>query len=379
MLRKRGLIGLSVVLLSLSTMTIASPTTTTDILESLAAQDPPIAAQHNLINISQHRDTWLATGIEAKKGDHISLVAEGAWDAGLGRPLEPKNSLWIRIGQEGPATNLRQNSQTFIAKDDGAVEVLLRPVGFFELEVDPAGNTRTPVPAWAESPVDMSVLTINWGGDEAHKTGKAHAWVHTLLKTHHSPTPKGFTHLHFLSDSNSFSPWSDEKKTPGIKLNPKSEVGIIRKPVDIPLTDETEISFDWRYLNLPALGDERLAEHHDYTSIAVEFDNGQDFTWMRATTGEPDTIYACPLPGWQEREIHMILQSGKDGLGDWQTHKRRVLADYQAGPAPLSEPDAPTKIVAVWFIANTVFSGGEAETYFKNVTLTSDEGTVDLF
>ena len=377
MLKRSGFVLLVSLLVSLgSTMTAtANPSGITDIRERLVSEGSTIAARHSLINISQHQDVWLDTGITAKEGDYVSLIAEGTWDAGLGRPLEPKNILWVRIGENGHAFNLRHNSQTFIADHEGTVEILVRPVGFFELEADPTGNTRTPVPPWAESPIALSLLSINWGDERAREAAENYPWIRALLDTRLHNTPDGFTHLQFLSDSNAFSAWKDSAEALGIKLTPTSEVGIIRKPVDIPLTDETELSFDWRYLNLPALGDERLAQFHDYTSIAVEFDNGQDFTWMWATTGEPDTIYACPLAGWDSREIHMILQSGAEGLGDWYSHRRRVLADYQAGP----DVRTPTKIVAIWFIANTVFSGGEAETYFRNVTLTSADGTVELF
>ena len=39
---------------------------------------------------------------------------------------------------------------------------------------------------------------------------------------------------------------------------------IVKKPLDIPLTPNTQISFDWRYDAVPALGPETEQQFHDY-------------------------------------------------------------------------------------------------------------------
>jgi hypothetical protein len=110
-------------------------------------------------------------------------------------------------------------------------------------------------------------------------------------------------------------------------------------------------------------------------SIAIEFDNGQDLTWFWSRELEPSTIFACPLEWWNERETHMILQSGPDGLGEWFTHVRNISDDYQAGV----NHDLPERITAVWFIANNAFAFQPAEAYFANVTIQNGQGEISVF
>jgi hypothetical protein len=210
----------------------------------------------------------------------------------------------------------------------------------------------------------------------AEEAVTASSWVGPLLATAGpNDLPDGFRHLRFLSDSNAFSRWRDDEGHVGVRVQPDNDYGIIRKPVDFPLTPDTQVQFDWRFVALPAAGPETDAQHHDYMSIAIEFDNGQDLTWFWSRELAPDTIFACPLPWWDERETHMVLQSGRAGLGDWFTHVRNIIEDYEAGV----EHGIPDRITAVWFIANNAFAGQPAEAYFANVTTRNRGGEIGAF
>jgi hypothetical protein len=186
--------------------------------------------------------------------------------------------------------------------------------------------------------------------------------------------PAGFEYLPEFRDANVFERFADGERR-GVHSISSAEAGIIRKPVDLPLTASTEIEFDWRYVALPALGPETDAGFHDYHSIAVEFDNGQDVTWFWSRELAPGTKFRCPLQGWKERETHIVLQSGAAGLGDWVTHRRPVLADYREAVG--GEP--PARIVAVWFIANSFFGKRPGEAYFANVRLRDGGRSVEVF
>jgi hypothetical protein len=186
--------------------------------------------------------------------------------------------------------------------------------------------------------------------------------------------PAGFTYLPEFAEANVFERWSEGARR-GVHSITSGDVGIIRKPIDLPLTATTELEFDWKFVALPALGPETDAATHDYHSVAVEFDNGQDLTWFWSRELEPGTRFRCPLPNWDQRETHIVLQSGNPGLGEWKSHRRPILADYTEAVGG----EKPARIVAVWFIANSYFGKKPGEAYFANVRLRDGERTVEVF
>jgi hypothetical protein len=144
--------------------------------------------------------------------------------------------------------------------------------------------------------------------------------------------------------------------------------------VDLPLTEDTRFEFEWLYKQLPALGPETEAATHDYTSIALEFDNGQDLTWFWSGHLAEGTTFPCPLPDWQHRETHMVLQTGEEGLGQWHEHSRAVLEDYRAA---IDGPE-PSRIVAIWVIGNSLFGRQPAESFFSNARVVEGDQWVPL-
>ncbi len=186
--------------------------------------------------------------------------------------------------------------------------------------------------------------------------------------------PTGFTYLPEFAEANVFERFSEGARR-GVHSVTSTDVGIIRKPVDLPLTATTELELEWKYTALPALGPETDAAVHDYHSIAVEFDNGQDLTWFWSRELAPGTKFRCPLPGWDQRETHIVLQSGQQGLGEWSSHRRPIRADYLEAVGG----EAPARIVAVWFIANSYFGKRPGEAYFANVWLRDGERAIEVF
>lgn len=186
--------------------------------------------------------------------------------------------------------------------------------------------------------------------------------------------PPGFAYLPELGEANIFERFAEGDRR-GVHSISAAEAGIIRKPVDLPLTARTEVEFDWRYVALPAAGPETDPSFHDYHSVALEFDNGQDLTWFWSRELAPGTKFRCPLPSWTKRETHIVLQSGEKGLGDWVTHRRPVLDDYRDAVGG----EAPARIVAIWFIANSYFGKRPGEAWFANVRLLDQGRVIEIF
>jgi hypothetical protein len=63
---------------------------------------------------------------------------------------------------------------------------------------------------------------------------------------------------------------------------------------------------------------------HDYLSIAVEFDNGQDITYYWSSELSVDTGFHYPIPTWSACETHVVARSGVDGFGQSSDEERDV-------------------------------------------------------
>jgi hypothetical protein len=99
-------------------------------------------------------------------------------------------------------------------------------------------------------------------------------------------------------------------------------------------------------------------------SLALEFENGRDLTWYWSAALPVGTHYHCPLPTWTARETHWVVRSGADGLGVWHREERRVADDYRAAVGPV-----PTRIVAAWLIAVSIFGRRRGRAAFADVVL----------
>ncbi len=319
---------------------------------------------------------WIDTGVPVAQGDSFALFGRGEWEV-QGLKLTPKLVMWHRVGENGKARNFKGAQEVVTADTDGNIYVALRPITVVWQDKSgsfPEGFSDAP-PMPTNISVDIALLDNVEAGltalDAAGVAGAAEA-----LEQIASPTmlPEGFAYLDFLTRS---TLWSDRTVDgrPGIKVATTDDVGIVKMPVDIALNDSTTIDFDWRYDNIPALGPEDQTPHHDYISIALEFDNGQDLTWYWSKVLPEGTHFTCPLPWWDERETHYVLQSGEAGLGEWHSHTRNVLSDYRESITK----SEPARIVGVWFIGNSIFARQAAAASFTNVVISTGDESVVVF
>ncbi|MGI9328385.1 MAG: DUF3047 domain-containing protein [Pseudomonadales bacterium] len=336
-----------------------------------------VAADRLTVDIANAMSGWLHSGLEIKSGDNVALIGRGIWEAD-GLTLEPRHLLWYRIGEQGTARNFAADVEVFTADADGDLFLTLRPIGVYwddDAGTYPAEFAEAPpIPVEItveairfEEPMEVGLTSLATAGDSA-----AQRALTTLAERR--TLPDGFYYLPYLGRSNV---WMDGTKDgrPGIQAATRDDVGIVKLPLDVPLTEDTRFNFEWRYDSLPALGPETEPQFHDYLSIALEFDNGQDLTWMWSPELEAGTHFGCPLPWWDSRETHWVLTKGRDGLGEWHQHTREVLADYRAS-IQLSEP---ARIVGVWFIANSIFGRQQGAASFANVKITNGDTETVIF
>ena len=185
--------------------------------------------------------------------------------------------------------------------------------------------------------------------------------------------PKGWTYLPEIAaicDADIFHAVARGKSggpAQQIEVRTRQNVGILEHAVEVPLDATTKLAWNWNVTTVPSKIAETTPPGHDYLSIAVKFDNGQDLTYMWSATLAPDTGFRCPLPGWDTRETHVVLRSDAKDLGRWLSEKRNILADYTkyVGGKP------PAKVTHVWLIANSLFQQGEGAVNFGDIALLS--------
>lgn len=151
----------------------------------------------------------------------------------------------------------------------------------------------------------------------------------------------------------------------GVSLNCNDSGGILRHPADAPLTPTLRLRWSWRVDELPSQLPEDTKITHDYISIALEFDDGQDLTWHWSSALPEGFAYRCPFDYWRKLETHVVVRTGPTNLGSWVHEERGVLADHQAaigGPAP-------ARVVNAWLIGVSFVQGGRARAEFRNIEL----------
>lgn len=319
-------------------------------------------------------EPWLATGLDLPPGHAVSLIAEGmvyvsrALDIGF----EPKTGLWYRIG-DSEVAKIVGNASTLYSGAGGMLRLSCKPPGEF---ADRSGRFDPAHPRSA-LPGGFTVAVVVWRNDAIaplQAAARADALFAPALQRLHAPVqpPPGWHYLWRIGDGEIFTPVSGDPSA--LCCQTRADVGILQFPLDRPLTPDSQISWSWCVKQLPS----RLAEHtqptHDYLSLAVEFDNGLDLTWMWSAALPVDTIFQCPLDWWDQRETHWVLRSGTGQLGQWLDERRRLQDDYRKA---IGEP-LPQRIVGVWLIANTVFQRGVGEVDYRNIVLEDAGGRSEI-
>lgn len=323
------------------------------------------------VEVTPGGEQWTDSGIDLPAAAHVSFLAEGAVfvSRAFDVAITPKVGLWFRIGDEALAKIVGRGSSVqvtaggrlrFTAKPPGE---FANPLGGFEPEL-----TRAPLSG------GFRVAVIQWRRSLDESLSNAAAAVPALflplLTRLREPVlpPQGWHYLWRLGQGEIYRPGH---KGHELCCHTRGDVGILQFPIHRPLTADSQLSWDWCVEQLPSALPEHIPPTHDYLSIAVEFDNGLDLTWMWSCALPVDTIFQCPLPWWDQRETHWVVRSGTQQLGQWLGEKRSLLADYERaiGGVP------PKNIVAVWLIANTAFQRGEGRCRYRAITLADAGGS----
>jgi Protein of unknown function (DUF3047) len=190
----------------------------------------------------------------------------------------PRNVLRGRVG-DGAARGSARDTLTFTADRDGQVELAsvfpgeLRADGSIATDRIPyrvmTGGFAAVVARWAPGTDPRGALEAAAGRDPSGLCAAEAARLANPPKP-----PSGWDHHPLLNEAEVYT-LSDA----GVTAHVREAVGIVRRPAEAPLTSTLRLRWSWRLDALPSGLPEDTALTHDYLSVALEFDDGQDLTW----------------------------------------------------------------------------------------------------
>jgi hypothetical protein len=339
------------------------------------AQAASPATDARLVEIESASLPWTDSGLDLRRDEWVSTFAAGR--VVLSDPLDlwvgPGFQLWMRVGEEGPVFRGTRESHSFRVEKDGRLYL----AGYFPGQWgDPSGRVSTSLLDYRKFTGGLSVAVLRWPGEaavaldaaaSAEEDGGRFSAERERLRLP-DPTPKGWRPLWMIGPTEIFRDTREDGRA-CIACRTHEDVAILQHDAPFDLAPGTRIAWDWRVDELPSPWREDSALTHDYLSVAVEFENGRDLTYTWSPELPAGTGYWCPLPTWKDREFHVVVRSGAQGLGQWLSEERDLHADYLRY---IGEP--PRRVVRVWLIAVSIFQRKTGRALFADLRLEGRDG-----
>jgi hypothetical protein len=332
-----------------------------------------------LLTLPGHEPPWHTTGVQVHAGQSYSLFASGRIQWSPRDPTlygGPRFHLWARVAPGGRIVNLCADTGTFVADVDGELELGL----YMGLWKNAAGELATSPALYQSLQGKIDVLAVAWRGRAndalaALACAAPATFIEQELARLSAPVvpPPGWEYLLETGYAEIFAQARGPDNRQAVKLDARDDQGILRRPVDCALTPDTRIAWRWRVSEQPSAVAEDRVRTHDYVSVATEFDNGRDLTWIWSAGLAPGSHFPCPIKAWTARETHWVVRSGTDLLGHWCDEERNVFNDVAVA---MGAP--PARIVAVWLIGVSTFQHGTACAEFADIVLRNGKATVQV-
>ena len=341
--------------------------------------DPAVARQCREVRLVKLGPDggWQSLGFDVQPGDEVTVLAAGGFWASklLDLRFGARMGIWLRPGA-GAIVKTPADAASLRMEAGGPLHIVAKPPGEW------ADESGTFDPAFPRSGVsgEIDACVIVWkegalsGLGAMARAGDHGGLVAAALERarHPVPPPRGWRYLWRLGAGEIYSETSHggERR---ICCHTRQDVGILQFPADFPLTESTRLRWRWKVDKLPCDLPEDIQPTHDYLSIAVEFEDGQDLTYMWSSSLPEGTIFRCPLPFWDKVETHWVLRADAGELGRWLAEERPLRADYAKA---IGTP--PARIVKVWLIAVSVFQRGEGICEYADIELVDGERVLKI-
>ncbi|MET0343365.1 MAG: DUF3047 domain-containing protein [Polyangiales bacterium] len=315
---------------------------------------------------------WLDAGVTLAEGDEVTLLASGQVYVSrlLGLSLLPRVVLWARVGGAN-VFRPGSDSASFRSASHGPLQLATLQGRW----ATPRGDHPAPQ-AYDAIEGALEVTVVRWATAASVGVAALAAFApdDPLIAGEHARIraarvlPRGFEPLWWVGSGDNFAEVTLDG-APAIALRSELNGGILRAPIDLPLAAGITVDWEWRVNQLPSVRAEDNALSHQYASLAVELDDGQDLSWYWSATLAPEHHYRCPFPSWPG-ETHLVVRSGDADQGRWVRERRDVAKDVAA--ALVKEP---ARITGIWLIASTMFGTRPASVDFRRIVVTDAQGT----
>lgn len=337
-------------------------------------------------SIPANEPPWFDTGLDLRAGEHITVLAVGS--AILSSELDllfyPDMQLWYRVGESGTVFRGTRQSHSFMSSEPGRLYF----GSYFPGEwATRTGGVSVGTDAYRQMTGSLDLLVLRWAVQplEGLKRMLSIGDVGSLLASEMDrlenavEPPPGWEYLWFLGQSEIYGagPPSPAQR-PSITCHTRGDAAILHKDVSVPLSADTRLCWSWKMHTLPCRLPENTLENHDYLSIAVEFDNGQDLAFFWSSQLPVDTGFRCPIPTWTARETHVVARTGSTLLGRWLDEERALHTYYQRFVGTIGKRSdghdprvvaPPTRIERIWLIANSMFKRQEGRCEYGAIEL----------
>ncbi|WP_434360926.1 DUF3047 domain-containing protein [Parasalinivibrio latis] len=302
------------------------------------------------------------------KGQHVTFLLNGKWwmskEAGLW--VEPGLAFFAKVGNS-PIYNPMRNTGTYTAPEGGMLSIA-RGTGDFTNE---QGELFPTMETYLAEEGHIEGVAIFWKGEaldglyrissQGDAGGVLASEINRLNEA--KSLPPGWHNHYLFGDGGIFT----QPESGHICCNTHKNVGILQYPMSLPLKEQTKLHWKWTAEKLPSDVAEDALITHDYLSIAVEFDDGQDITYMWSSELPIGKVFRCPIPMWNPIETHVVQRNDPALIGKELTEERDLFADYHAhigGPAQ--------NITRIWLIANTVFMRQNGRCCYRDIEIEQD-------
>lgn len=346
----------------------------------LGRLDPRELAGYACIEVPSNRKPWQDSGIDLATGEQVTTFALGSTGLkGTGLRFGADFQLWYRIGPDGEIFRGSRASNSFAVEQPGRLYLASYFPGEWSSR---SGALATPDEVYEQATGSLAALILRWrippleGLRKLAALGDVEGWIASEIDRLTNPVlpPQGWHYLWFVGPSEIYRPCLAPAEKPAICCHTHNDVGLLQREVSLPLQPATRLRWSWCMEQLPSEVREDTLPTHDYLSIAVEFDNGQDITYYWSAELPAGTGYRCPIPTWSARETHVAIRSGQEGLGQWFDETREVYRDYLdyiGGPLP-------GRIVRVWLIAVSFFQGREGKCRYADIRFETGAETIEV-
>ncbi len=343
------------------------------LVDLIEAANAPELQEYRVLDLRSGDLPWKAAEITLKKGQEVTFLIGGRVWISREHDLwfEPGTSFNVRTLGLRPLYNPMNNTGTMVAAHDGPIEIARAMAEWANED----GALWTPEEVYTSFDVAIYAVALVWKGsalkglESIAAAGDVGGVIGAEMARLTSPRklPEGWHHFYMAGDdAGIFFDLGDGE----IGCQTHKNGAILQKPVSVPLQPGAKVNWRWIVEELPSLFPEDQIVTHDYLSLGVEYDDGQDLTYIWSNGLDKGHTFRCPFPRWNPIETHMVIRSGLGELGQWLSEERDLYADYQThigGPA--------TKAVRVWLLGVSLFQRRSGSARFADISITAPDGT----